>query len=93
MYDFITWYLAGDVRASYIRRMDEAITRKIYSLSADVRRAQEVFFASRDPGNLSPAQKQAFHYRDTAKLLLFKAAQLELDAELELQKLLAMESQ
>lgn len=53
--------------------------------------AQQEFFAHRDPGNLTPAQKQAFQYRDMAHLLLFKAAQMELDAEVELRALLNAE--
>lgn len=64
---------------------------KLEALKYSVHWAQDAFFASRDPGNLTPAQKQAFQYRDMAYLLLFKAAQMELDAECELQTLLNME--
>lgn len=52
----------------------------------DSARAQ--FFAHRDPGNLTPSQKSAFKYRNMALLLLLKAAQLELDAELQLHALM-----
>lgn len=53
--------------------------------------ALAAFMAHCDPGNLTPAQKRAFKHRNMAYLLLLKAAQMELDAELELHALLAME--
>lgn len=64
---------------------------KIEKLNAQRRGTQAQYFAHRDPGNLTPTEKQAFQYRDMAYLLLFKAAQIELDAETELQALLAEE--
>lgn len=78
------------MRAPYIGRMADDIT-KLSLLKIKALEAQDAFFAHRDPGNLTPAQKQAFQYRDMAHLLLFKAAQMELDAETELQALLNME--
>lgn len=53
--------------------------------------ARQQFFAHRDPGNLTPAQKRAFQYRNMALLLFLNAAQIELEAEQDMQALLAME--
>lgn len=54
--------------------------------------AREQFFAHRDPGNLTPSQKTAFQFRNMALLLLLKAAQIELEAELEMHALMALEA-
>lgn len=54
--------------------------------------ARERFFAHRDPGNLTPPQKTAFKYRNMAMLLWLKAAQIELEAELELCAMLEQET-
>lgn len=54
--------------------------------------ARERFFAHRDPGNLKFAQKRAFRFKSMAYLLLLKSAQMELEAELEMQSLLAQEA-
>lgn len=72
--------------------MPEADTLKIDRLQTQLRTAQGHFFGNRDPGNLTPAAKQAFQYRDMAYLLLLKAAQMELEAEVELQVLLKTEA-
>lgn len=53
--------------------------------------ARRRFFSHRDPGNLKPAEKRAFQYENMAYLLLWKAAQRKLEAELELQALLTQE--
>lgn len=55
--------------------------------------ARQRFFAHRDPGNLRPAEKRAFQYENMAFLLLWKAAQRKLEAELELQALLSQEQE
>lgn len=72
--------------------MADDIDLIIHGLKAATAAAYGQFFKSRNPGNLTPAQEQAFQYRDMAYLLLFKAAQIELDAETELQALLAQDA-
>lgn len=78
------------MRVPYIACM-AASDNDIVQLVTTRDKARDEFFASRDPGNLTSIQKQAFQYRDMAYLLLFKAAQMELDAELELRALLKAE--
>lgn len=53
--------------------------------------ARDQFFSHRDPGNLTPAQKSAYRYTNMALLLLLKAAQIELESELEFHALKAAE--
>jgi len=53
--------------------------------------ARDAYFAHHDPGNLTPAQKHAYQYRNMALLLLLHAAQAELDAEVDMRALLSME--
>lgn len=53
--------------------------------------ARQQFFAHRDPGGLTPAQKRSFQYTNMALLLLFKAAQIEVEAELQFHALKAQE--
>lgn len=55
-------------------------------------KARAAFLAHVDPGNLTPAQRRANQFRNTALLLMLKAAQLELDAELEFHALIANEA-
>lgn len=54
--------------------------------------ARATFFAHRNPGNLTPPQKLAFKARNMALLLLLEAAQIELDAELQMHALMALEA-
>lgn len=53
--------------------------------------ARRQFFAHRDPGGLTPAQQRSFQYTNMALLLLFKAAQIEVEAELQFHALKAQE--
>lgn len=54
--------------------------------------ARATFLAHNDPGNLTPAQRRAHQFRNTALLLMLKAAQMELAAELEFHALIANEA-
>lgn len=54
--------------------------------------ARDQYFAFHNPGNLTPAQKHAFQFREMAYLLLLNAAQMELDAEMKLRALLSQEN-
>lgn len=64
----------------------------LFHLTAARDTARHNFFMHRNAGNLTPSQRIAWHYRDMALLLFFKAAQLELEAETEIQVLLATEA-
>lgn len=66
-------------------------TKLIADLTCALSVARSRFFSHEDAGNLTPAQKRAFDYTNMAYLLLFQAAQIELDAETEMQTLLAAE--
>ena len=83
-----TWALAGHVQNPYIGPMAD----DIQTLFAHRDAAKAQFFAHCDPGNLTPSQKTAYQFRDMALLLLLKAAQIELDAELELRDLIRAEA-
>lgn len=79
------------MRAPYIIGMADDTPQPIDLLIANRDHARAAFFAHGDPGNLTPAQRLAFQYRNMALLLLLKAAQIELDAELHLHALIAAE--
>lgn len=71
--------------------MDETAHAKIATLIDERDRARASYFAHHRPGNLTPAQLTAFRCRNMARLLLLKAAEAELNAELEITALLAAE--
>lgn len=52
-------------------------------------RAASDYFSHLDPGGLRPADKQAWCLEDQALLLLLRAAQIRLNGEITLQRLLA----
>lgn len=80
-----------DVRVLYIACMaDDTLNISILMDRRDT--ARDRFFAHRDPGNLTPPQRLAFKYTNMAFLLLFKAAQTELEAEIEMLALLEAET-
>ena len=79
------------MRAPYIRNMREA--RPIIDALTKARdRARENFFTHINPGNLTPAQLQAWELENTAFRDLLVAAQIRLDAEIEMHDLLDWES-
>lgn len=53
--------------------------------------ARTRYFTHVDPGGLTPAEKRAWDFENFAYLLLLQAAQIKLDAEIELQRLLDLE--
>lgn len=86
--------LADDVRVSYIACMSSGnlSNRKLLRLTGARNKARWEYFNYSDPGNLTPPQKRAFKYRSMALLLQLEAAQIELDAEAEIQELLELEA-
>lgn len=79
-----------DVCVLYTRFMPEP-SLHITALITARNDARLTFFAHRDPGDLTPAEKRAFKYRNMAFLLLLKAAQMELEAETEMEALISLE--
>jgi hypothetical protein len=64
---------------------------KLFRLRQRRDEARDHFFLHRNPGNLTPAENTAFAMEAEAYELLLRAAQIRLDAEEELQRLLAAE--
>ena len=67
------------------------MTTKILILTVQRDDAARRYFDHLRRGNLTPSQLTAFELQDVALRLLLKAAQIELDAEIELQTLLNVE--
>lgn len=76
----------------YIAVMADDQNRFLDILFAKRDNARADYLSHCDPGNLTAAGKRAFQYRNMALLLMLKAAQLELDAELEFHALMANEA-
>lgn len=83
--------MTGNVLPPYIPRMGEA-RHIIDVLTNDRDRARQSFFAHSNPGNLTPAGSRAWQIEHNALRDLLRAAQIRLDAETEMQQLLAWES-
>lgn len=79
------------MRAPYIRDMGEA-RPIIDSLTCERDYARKKFFAHSHPGNLTPAQYLAWQLEHDALRFLLRAAQIRLDAEIEMHDLLHWES-
>jgi hypothetical protein len=79
------------VRPPYIREMGEA-RPIIDALTSERDLARQKFFAHHNPGNLTPAQFKAWELEHHALKELLEAAQIRLDAEVEMHDLLYWES-
>lgn len=73
--------------------LPDCSTKNLAALFAKREAAAQVYFAHAIPGNLTPAEKKAFHLENFALQLMLEAAQTRFAAELEMQELLEVEAQ